>query len=208
MAVTQTADKITTVMTAVTPEMAGVGMEIRKGMLKLQNADGKTEGMALTEAIMMMTGGTAAAHLGAVIMRMTTESMDARADGLHITTMKTVVEIIHAVVVAIMMTAEVPDMVDGSVTLRVTQRQHARAGKTGEAIAVVVITTEVIAAAVEMEAAIAMMIATMIRVGVGMAILKVIPKQPTEVGKIVDIKKSAKVKSQYLIIATFFFVVI
>jgi hypothetical protein len=203
MAVTQTADKITTVMIAVTPEMAVVGTAIRKGMLKLQNADGKTEGMALPAAIMMMTGDTAAAHLGTVITMMTTGGMDAPADGLHTTTTKIVVEILHAAAVAIMMmTTEVTDMVDGLATLRVIQRQHARAGKTGDAITVVVITTEAIAAAVATEAAIAMM---MIRVGVGMGILKVIPRQLTEVGKIVDIKKSANVSRNIKLLRLSFF---
>jgi hypothetical protein len=206
MAVIQTADKITTILTAtVEVEAVVVGSEIQKDMLKLQNADGKAEDMALPEMIMMMmTEDTV--HRGIVIMRMTTGDMDVPV-GLPTTITKIVVEIIHVAVVMIMMMmiTEALVVADGLEIPKVIQKRHAKAGTTEVAITVVVLTTEAgaIAAPVAADAGIAMMMTPVMVKGVaGMAILKVIQKPLKEAGKTADINNCKK-KSRNYFIATF-----
>jgi hypothetical protein len=202
MAVHQTADKITAITTAATPETDVAGMEIHKDMLKQQNADGKAVDMALPEAVMkiMMTGGTAVLPETVItIMKMTTEEMGVaivalKDTTLHTVTMKIVAQIHVAVVTTMMMTIEDMDKGDGLAILKDIQRLLNADGKTEEVTIAAAITTEV--TVIVVTAAVTVVIMTIVLVMaeavVGMVIQKGMLKQPTKVGETADIKLNCK----------------
>jgi hypothetical protein len=205
MAVHQTVGKITAITIIIATQGTDVaGTGIHKGMLRQQNADGKTVDMVLQEVVMMkMMTEDIAAHPEIVITIMirTTEdletdaAMDALREAIHTATMKTVAQVIHvAAITTMMMTIEVMVMADGLEILKDIQKLLNEDGKTEVVTVTAAITMGVTVAVVTVAvtAEIMMIIIATAKVAAGTAIQKGMLKQLTKVGEIADIKMNCK----------------